>query len=303
MMRFQRDRYEVALLTLARAVTVGMAYVSSVPIPGLTSSFVAIFTSLLPFDIMVASTRPPLRLEDWRHFFGVLWPRVESTAITLLKGVAVGTVFGIAALLGLPFPVGAVLTSGLAFVWAAMTRHNISTYVALIGGLTLFERLAALEAVDTWAVIRAIVGTVVLSGGGTFLGLGFGWIIGFVVGSVTRLFLSRPYRSLQSAAYDPPLERRPFAELMRLSDRTAVAAVTVEEGAPAANRSLAALELPARWHTTVLSVKRGDEEIVMPRGDFVLRPGDELFILTDRDYAEAVKWQFKPADPAPASAT
>lgn len=297
MKRFPRERYELALLTLARAVTIGMSYVSAVPIPGLTSSFVAIFTSLLPFDIMVASSRPPVRLEDWRHFFGVLWPRVESTAITLLKGVAVGTVLGIAALLGLPFLAGAVLTSGLAYVWASTTRHNISTYVALIGGLSLFERLAELEVVETWAVIRAIVGTVALSGGGTMLGLGFGWLIGFVVGSITRLFLSRPYRSLQSAAYDPPLERRPFAELMRLSDRTVVAMVKVEEGAAVAHQSLTALDLPAKWQTTVLSVKRRDEEIVTPHGSFVLEPGDELFILTDRDFAEAVKQQFKAQTP------
>lgn len=303
MKRSHRERYELAFLTLARAVTVGMAYVSAVPIPGLTSSFVAIFTSLLPFDIMVASTRPPLRLEDWRHFFVVLRPRVVSTAITLMKGVAVGTVFGIAALFGLPFIVGAVLTSGLAYVWASKTRHNISTYVALIGGLSLFERLAALEVMATWAVIRAIVETVALSAGGTLLGLGFGWVIGFVAGSTTRLFLSRPYRSLQSAAYDPPLERRPFAELVRLSDRTMLAAVTVEKGAPVANASLAELDLPSRWHTTVLSVKRDDEEIVIPRGSFVLRPGDELVLLTDRDFAEAVKRQFKASASAPGGST
>ena len=135
---------------------------------------------------MVASTHPPLRLADWKHFFLVLWPRVVSTAITLLKGVAVGAVFGIVGLLGLPFVIGAVLTSGLAYVWASSTRHNISTYVALIGGLSLFERLASLEVVETWTVIREIATTIVLAGGGTLLGLALGWGVGFVVGSVTR---------------------------------------------------------------------------------------------------------------------
>ncbi len=172
MKRFPREQYERALLTLARAVTVGVSYVSAVPIPGLTSSFVAIFTSLLPFDIMVASTHPPLRLADWKHFFLVLWPRVVSTAITLLKGVAVGAVLGIAGLLGLPFVIGAVLTSGLAYVWASSTRHNISTYVALIGGLSLFERLASLEVVETWTVIREIATTIVSAGGGRC----WGWL-------------------------------------------------------------------------------------------------------------------------------
>lgn len=293
MKRFQRERYELIFLTLARAVTVGISYVSAVPIPGLTSSFVAIFSSLLPFDSMVAATRPPLSLQDWKHFFGVLWPRIVSTAVTLLKGVAIGTVSGIAAMLGLPFIVGAVLTSGLAYVWASATRHNISTYVALIGGLSLFERLAGLEVVDTWVVIREIVGTIALSGGGTFVGLFAGWITGFITGSMTRALLSRPYRSLQSAAYDPPLEHRPFAELMRLSDRTVLAAVTVEEGAPVAHMSLAECRLPNDWQTTVLSVKRGDEEIVMPRGSFVLLPGDSIVLLTDREYADSVQRQFK----------
>src|SRR5690606_22084986 len=149
MVRFERERFDRGLLLLAKAVAVGMAYVSAVPIPGLTSSFVAIFGSLLPFDIMVASTRPPVRPADWKYFFLVLWPRVVSTAVTLLKGVAVGGGFGILGAVGLPFSVGAVLTSGLAYVWASRTRHNISTYVALIGALSLFERLSNLEAVET----------------------------------------------------------------------------------------------------------------------------------------------------------
>lgn len=298
MKRLQRERYELAFLTLARAVTVGISYVSAVPIPGLTSSFVAIFTSLLPFDIMVASTRPPVRLDDWKHLLSVLWPRVVSTAITLSKGVAVGTAFGIAGLLGLPFFIGAVLTSGFAYVWASRTRHNISTYVALISGLNLFERLSELEVVETWVVVREIFSTIVLSGGGTFLALLAGWIVGLVTGSITRMFLSRPYRSLQSAAYDPPLEQRPFRELMRLSGRTMLVSVTVEEGAPVANVPLADANLRDQWQTTVLSVRREDEEIVMPRGALVLLPGDQLVVLTDREYADAVQRQFKAPAPA-----
>jgi len=77
----------------------------------------------------------------------------------------------------------------------------------------------------------------------------------------------------------------------------------VEEQAPVAHRSLAELDLREQWQTTVLSVKRGDEELVMPRGSLVLEPGDELIVLTDRDYADAVRRQFKApaaeaADPA-----
>src|SRR5690606_35525102 len=303
MVRFERERFDRGLLLLAKAVAVGMAYVSAVPIPGLTSSFVAIFGSLLPFDIMVASTRPPVRPADWKHFFLVLWPRVVSTAVTLLKGVAVGGGFGILGAVGLPFSVGAVLTSGLAYVWASRTRHNISTYVALIGGLSLFERLSNLEAVETWPIVRENATAILVSGGGTLLGLALGWGVGFIVGSVTRLFLSRPYRTLQSAAYEPPLEHRRFSDILHLSDRTMLASVRVEEQAPVAHRSLAELDLREQWQTTVLSVKRGDEELVMPRGSLVLEPGDELIVLTDRAYADAVRRQFKApaaeaADPA-----
>ena len=100
------------------------------------------------------------------------------------------------------FPSVPLLTSGLAYVWAVGTRHNISTFVALIAGLSLFERLSTLEVVDTLTVIREIASTIVVSGGGTFFGLIAGWGVGFVTGSITRLLLSRPYRSLQSAAYD-----------------------------------------------------------------------------------------------------
>lgn len=293
--RFSREKYELALLTLARAVTVGASYVSAAPIPGLTSSFVAIFTSLLPFDIMVAAERPPIRWDDLKRFFLVLWPRVVSTAITLLKGVAVGTVFGIASVLGLPFSVGAVLTSGLAYVWASQTRHNISTYVALIAGLGLFDRLSSLEVVETLVVVQEIVRSIVVSGGGTLLGLASGWVVGFITGSVTRLLLSRPYRSLRSAAYDPPMEARPFRELMRVSGRTVLASATIEEGAPASHKLLAECRLRDEWQTTVLSVKRGDEEFVMPRGTLVLMPGDELVLLSDRDHLPLVQEQFKAA--------
>src|SRR5690625_5516996 len=120
----QRDQYEKMFLTLARAITVGAAYASASPIKGLTSSFVAVFSALLPFDLSVASARPLIRLQEWKNFITVLRPRVLSTAITLLKGVTVGTVIGILAVLGLPRILGVVLTSGLAYVWALGTRQD-----------------------------------------------------------------------------------------------------------------------------------------------------------------------------------
>src|SRR5690554_2149840 len=98
MIGWERSKYERIWLAFARAVTVGTAYVVTQFIPGSTSSFVAIFTSLLPFDIFVALVRPPLRPKDWEQFFTVLRPRIVSTAVTLGKGVSVGAGVGIAAI-------------------------------------------------------------------------------------------------------------------------------------------------------------------------------------------------------------
>lgn len=293
MARWQRDQYERAFLTFARAITVGIAYVATSPIPGLTSSFIAIFTSLLPFDICVASAQPPIRWRDWKRFFEVVRPRVIATVGTLLKGIAVGAASGIFTLLGLPPVVGAVLTSGLAYIWALGTRHVISAYVAILAGLAVFERLADLEGVQTVRIVQEIVTVIVLSGGGTLLGLMAGWFVGFVTGMVTRAFLSRPYRSLRSHAYELPLEMRPFNEVIHVGDKSLVVTAVVEEGSPVAHRSLAELNLRDRWRTTVLSVKRDGEELVMPRGDAVLMPGDELILLTDRGQSSSLYEQFK----------
>lgn len=291
--RFSRDRYERLLLTLARAVTVGAAYVSTSSIPGLTSSFVAVFVSLLPFDIIVASASPPIRSGDWTRLIAVLRPRVWSTAHTLLKGVAVGAVFGILTWFGLPYAVGAVLTTGLAYVWAVSTRHLITTFVALFAGLALFERLADLQAVETVRVVLEMLSVIVTSAGGTFLGLLAGWCVGIVTGSVTRLFLSRPYRSLQSAAYELPMEMRPFREVLPMGENTFLGTVVVEEGSPVSHRTLAESKLREHWGATVLFLKRRGEERVMPPGSLVLLPGDELVLLVDRDRVPSLHEQFK----------
>lgn len=293
--RLQRTRYEPTLLIIARAFTVGVAYVSASPIPGLTSSFVAIFTSLLPFDMIVASARPPLRVGEWNDLITMLRPRIVATAITLLKGVAVGAVMGIAVVLGFSPTLGAVFTTGLAYIWALSTRNNISTYVALLSGLALFVRLAELEAVETMRILQEIVTAIISSGGGTFLALIAGWAVGLVIGSVTRLLLSKPYRSLRSSAYDLPLEMRPFNEVMHIGENSFIVAATVEEGAPLAYTALANSRLREQWRTTVLAVKRGAEEFVMPRGEVVLMPGDELTLLTDRDHSPLMYDQFRTA--------
>lgn len=289
----QRDQYEKMFLTLARAITVGAAYASASPIKGLTSSFVAVFSALLPFDLSVASARPLIRLQEWKNFITVLRPRILSTAITLLKGVTVGAVIGILAVLGLPRILGVVLTSGLAYVWALGTRHAISTYVSILSGLALFERLATLEVVATVRIVEEILQAIFSSGGGTFLGLITGWVVGLIIGGVTRLFLSRPYRSLRSSAYELPLEMRPFNEVLEVGDTSLLVSAKVEEGAPVAYVSIADSDLREQWHTMVLSVKRDGEKLVMPKGSVVILPGDELMLLTEKEQAGLLHEQFK----------
>lgn len=304
-MRFERERYERAFLSFARAVTVGIAYVTASPIPGLTSSFVAIFTSLLPFDLMVAAARPLVTWNEWRQMIAVVRPRLWATALTLLKGVVVGTACGLLALVGLHHFAGAVLTVGLSYVWALRTRYVISSYVAILSGLSVFERLAALDTPHTVRIAAEIVYAVVYSGVGTFLGLAAGWLAGLAVGSVTRLFLSRPYRSLQSAAYDPPMTKKPFDEVLHIGPNSLLVTAKVEEGSPLAYRALWESRLREDWKATVLSVRRGAEEVIMPRGTFVLMPGDELLVLVDSSLAESLRAQFQasPGAGAPGAPT
>lgn len=295
----QRDRYERSFLVFARAVTVGAAYVAALPVAGLGPSFVALFSALLSFDILVASRRPPTRLADWKKLIEVVWPRVLSTASALLKGVGVGAAVGLLAVLGLPTVVGAVLTSGLAYVWAVNTPYLITTYVSILSGLALFETLASLDAVDTVVIIRQVIGAIAASGTGTFYALVAGWTVGLVTGTVARLFLSRPYRSLRSAAYELPLERRPFAEVLHVGEQGVVVSVKVEEGAPLAGRRLSESRLREDWNTTVLLIRRGSEESVMPMGSAVVLPGDELLLLTEKDQVPLLHQQMRAPREAP----
>lgn len=292
----QRADYEPGLLVLARAFTVGVAYVSASPIPGLTSSFVAIFTSLLPFDMIVASARPPISVDEWNGLVAMVRPRIVATAITLLKGVAIGAIMGIGVVLGLSHQLGAVFTAGLSYIWALSTRHNISTYVALLSGLALFDRLAHLDAVETVRVLQEIATAILSSGGGTFMALIAGWIVGLLTGSVTRVVLSKPYRSLRSSAYDLPMEMRPFNEVLHIGENSFILTGTVEADASLAGLSLAESRLRQRFGATVLAVNRNGDEIVMPKGDLVLAVGDELTLLTPREHSPDVYAQLHGPD-------
>lgn len=312
----RREKYERALLILARAVSVGFAYVLAAPIPGLTSSFVAIFMSLIPFDLMVAAPRPLLSVNEGKQLVTVVRPRLRSTAVTLLKGVTVGIGLGALTLLGFPETMGRALTAGLAYVWATRTPHLISSYVAIMSGLSLYEgiqgllhaeippELAGLETplalggAALWTIARDTL----FSAAGTFLGMAIGWAVGGAVGSVTRLFLSRPYRSLQSQAYEQPITKKPFDQVLHIGEQNVLVTTVVETGAPLAYRSLAEARLRQEFRATVLQVQRADEEVAMPPGSFVLLPGDELLVLVVREMLEELRSQLQaPASAAPPS--
>ncbi|WP_445663945.1 cation:proton antiporter domain-containing protein [Fodinibius sp. AD559] len=67
-------------------------------------------------------------------------------------------------------------------------------------------------------------------------------------------------------------------------------AVVVREGAPVADKTLQELQLRNKYNLTVLAVKREDQTIGSPAGDFELQPGDRLVMvgLADR-FAECAE--------------
>ena len=99
-----KDKWPILLIRLGQAVTVGLAYYFVVGIPGLTSSFVAIFVALLPFDLIVAMPSISFGLRHWRQFIRVLLPRITGTAFVLMMGLAFGLAFGLGVRFGFPRP-------------------------------------------------------------------------------------------------------------------------------------------------------------------------------------------------------
>src|SRR5690554_6523566 len=125
-MKPKRQPWPVTLIILGRSFLVGLAYYSVVDIPGLTTTFVAIFTALLPYDLIIAQSRFSLRWKSWRELITTLLPRISGTTITLFLGLAFGVVFGVLTKMGMPFFLGAVLTVGLSYQTAQTTKGSIS---------------------------------------------------------------------------------------------------------------------------------------------------------------------------------
>jgi trk system potassium uptake protein TrkA len=68
--------------------------------------------------------------------------------------------------------------------------------------------------------------------------------------------------------------------------RAKLAEVTLAEGSPAADKEIAELGFPR--DTTVVAILR-EEKVVVPRGDTILRVGDEVLVLVTSESEDAVR--------------
>jgi CPA2 family monovalent cation:H+ antiporter-2 len=73
-------------------------------------------------------------------------------------------------------------------------------------------------------------------------------------------------------------------------------AVAVREGAPAAGKTLAELELRQRHGLTVVAVRRGRHTLASPAGDFRVEPGDRLVLIGLADEFAASAPLFRPGE-------
>lgn len=289
MLRPDPKRFPVYLIVLARALAVGLAYYVVADIPGLTSSFVAIFVACLPFDLIVAMPRFSLRLSQWRELVVILGPRLSATALTLAEGLLLGTLFGVLTLAGLPHVVGAVLTVGLAYSAAQCAKGNISSLVAALAGIALFEQIAFLETF-TGPQIPAILRAGLQMVYATFTALFAGWLVGILLGVVTRVFLPRGYRSARSLAYAQPLTLQPFKDVVHFDEENMVLLrVTIDRGHPLVGQTLADSQLRTLFQATVLSMFRRPRDVVAPRGSDRIEAGDALVLLVPPEQSSALR--------------
>lgn len=116
-----------------------------------------------------------------------------------------------------------------------------------------------------------------------------------LVGLVRRSDLVKAYRRAVSRSLATQQRR----ESSRLRDLAGVHFVelSVDAAAPASGRAIRDVEWPER---TILTSLRRDEGVVMPDGDTVLEPGDEVVVLTDPGATDRVRGLLSaPPDGAP----
>lgn len=268
----------VYFIFVMRAIVVGVAYYLVRGLPGLTSSFVAIFVGFLGFDLIVAMPKFSLRLRHWRDLILVLLPRMSGTALSLAGGLLVGVLFGALTKVGLPVLIGAIFTLGISYGFSSEIKGNISNYVGMIAGVEMFDRIGRLDHLsEEWLQdLAGPAGQIVYS---TFLALLIGWIAGIAVGSVTRLFLPRGFRSVKSSAYAQPLWMRSFKDVTHLGENNVLMQIELNEESPLVYHSLAEVGLGRDLGVQVLSIIRSPQEVISPRGADVLLPLDQLVVV------------------------
>lgn len=289
MTKNKRTTWLIRLIVVMRAFTVGLAYFLIIDMPGLTSSFVAIFVALLPFDLIVAMDKFSLKPKHWRALFTLLLPRVTATTITLARGLIIGAVVGVLTQLGLPVFLGGVLTIGLGYHVALKVKGNISTYVGMLGGLTVFDQIIHIDQLSP-TLLMDIGGTILQVVYTTFTALFVGWACGVVTGIATRLLLPRGFRSVLSSAYEQPLKMQPVKDVLHADENHTLVKLVIPETSPLAHKVLAESGLRENYQANVLAIYRKGQDIVEPKGQDQILPGDTLVLVmpasqTDRVYS------------------
>lgn len=277
----------VFFILAMRSIVVGVAYYVVRDLPGLTSSFVSIFVGFLAFDLIVAMPKFSLRARHFKDLLLLLLPRMSGTALSLSAGLLLGILFGSLTKIGLPVLLGAVFTLGISYSFSAEVKGNISNYVGMISGIEMFDQIRRLEYFsEEWLQdVAGPAGRLIYS---TFLALLMGWLVGLMIGSLTRLFLPRGYRSLKSSAYAQPLWMRSFRDVMHLDEDKVLLQVELSEESPLAYHSLAESALGRDLGVQVLSIVRSPGEIISPRGADVLLPLDQLVVVVPSKGAQTI---------------
>lgn len=285
--RKKRRSWSIRLIVVTRAFTVGLAYFLIADLPGLTSSFVAIFVALLAFDLIVSMTKFSIRFKHWRELFVMLIPRISATAIMLARGLAIGAVFGGLTHVGLPVLLGGVFTIGLAYQVSERTKGNISHYVGMLAGLALFDQIVRIPQISP-TLFADIGGTVLRLFYSTFTALFVGWIVGAVIGVFTRLLLPRGYRTTLSSAYELPLSLQPFKDVLHTDENMSLVKINVGVSSALAYKELKDSGLRQNYQTSILSIYRKQKDVVAPVGSDIIYPYDTLVLLMPTDQATNV---------------
>lgn len=280
-----RKKPAIWFILTMRAIVVGVAYYLVRGLPGLTSSFVSIFVGFLSFDLIVAMPKFSIRLAHFKDLFLVLLPRMSATALSLGGGLAVGILFGSLTKIGLPVLPGAVLTVGISYSFASQVKGSISSYVGLVSAVEMFDRISMIsEFTEEWLQdLAGVAGQLIYS---TFLALLMGWLVGIVLGVITRLFLPRGYRTVKSSAYAQPVWMRSFKDVTQFGDDKVLLQLELSEESPLAYHSLAESALGRDLGVHVISIIRSPQEIISPRGSDVLLPQDQLVVVAPSSQAQ-----------------